>query len=71
MVTPSQVTNVTTSLLRATDVAQRLCISRSLAYKLMISGELPTVRFGGSVRVREIDLDEYIARHWSGWEISN
>ncbi len=71
MVTPSQVTNVTTKLLRATDVAQRLCISRSLAYKLMISGELPTVRFGGSVRVRETDLDEYIARHWSGWEKSN
>lgn len=57
-----------TTLLRATEVAQRLRISRSLAYKLMDSGEIPTVRFGGSVRVRESDLDEYIQRHWSGWE---
>lgn len=54
-------------LLRATEVAQRLCISRSLAYQLMQRGEIPTVRFGSSVRVRECDLEEYLNRHWSGW----
>ena len=54
-------------LLRANEVAQRLCISRSLAYQLMQRGEIPTVRFGSSVRVREHDLEEYMNRHWSGW----
>ncbi|HBA92104.1 MAG TPA: hypothetical protein DCZ08_10290 [Anaerolineaceae bacterium] len=55
------------NLLRATDVAKQLSISRSLAYQLMLRGEIPTVRFGGSVRVRECDLAEYIQRSWSGW----
>jgi len=45
-----------------------LNISRSLAYQLMQHGEIPTVRFRGSVRVRENDLDEYIQRSWSGWK---
>ena len=56
-----------TNLLRAIDVAKRLCISRSLAYQLMQQGKIPSVRFGGSVRVRESDLDEYIQRSWTGW----
>lgn len=56
-----------TKLLRANEIAQRLCISRSLAYQLMQRGEIPTVRFGSSVRVRERDLEEYMNRHWSGW----
>ncbi len=54
-------------LLRANEVAQQLNISRSLAYQLMQRGEIPTVRFGSSVRVRECDLKEYMNRHWSGW----
>ncbi|HWR66735.1 MAG TPA: helix-turn-helix domain-containing protein [Bellilinea sp.] len=58
---------VTPKLLRANDVAQQLSISRSLAYQLMQRGEIPTVRFGSSVRVRECDLEEYLNRHWSGW----
>ena len=49
-----------TGLLRAKDVAQRLNISRSKAYQLMQSGDIPTVRFGGSVRVLECDLDDFI-----------
>jgi excisionase family DNA binding protein len=56
------------SLLRAKDVARLLSISRSLAYQLMQRGEIPTVRFGGIVRVRACDLDEYIQRSWSGWK---
>lgn len=55
-------------LLKAADVAKRLNVSRSLAYQLMQRGDIPTVRFGGSVRVKTSDLDEYIRRSWSGWK---
>ncbi len=63
----AQSPTVTPKLLRANEVAQQLNISRSLAYQLMQRGEIPTVRFGSSVRVRECDLEEYMNRHWSGW----
>jgi len=47
-------------LLRATDVAKRLGVSRSAAYQLMATS-LPIVRFGaGILRVRESDLERYI-----------
>lgn len=54
-------------LLRASDVAKVLNISAAMAYKLMQSGDIPTVRMSRSVRVRQEDLDEYIIRCWSGW----
>ncbi len=60
-------TNNQTTLLKANEVAGRLAISRSLAYQLMLRGDIPTVRFGGIVRVRDCDLEEYIQRGWSGW----
>jgi hypothetical protein len=39
-----------------------------MAYYLMQSGKIPTVRILRAVRVRSTDLDEFIARSWSGWE---
>lgn len=54
-------------LIKATDIANRLQISRAKAYQMLKTGEIPSVRFGGSVRVRECDLAEYIQRSWSGW----
>ncbi len=54
-------------LLNATEVARVLSISKALAYRLMQSGDIPTVRFNRTVRVRQPDLDEYIQRCWSGW----
>jgi excisionase family DNA binding protein len=54
-------------LLRAIEVATKLNISRSLAYQLMRTGEIPTVRIFKSVRVKQSDVDEYIRRQWSGW----
>ncbi len=68
MDTPNSPSASSTNLLRAVDVANRLNISRLLAYQLMLRGEIPTVRFGSSVRVRECDLHEYILRNWSGWK---
>ena len=55
-------------LLRASEVALRLNISRSLAYKLIQIGEIPSVKVFKSVRVRVNDLEEYIRRKWSGWQ---
>ena len=43
-------------LLKATDVANILNISRSMAYKLMQDGDLPTVHIGNARRVRYKDL---------------
>jgi excisionase family DNA binding protein len=57
-----QPTNEINQLLKATDVAMRLNISRSLAYQLMQSGDIPTVRISRSVRVLESDLEEFIQR---------
>ena len=47
-------------LLRGEDVAEILNISLPFAYQLMRRGEIPTVRLGRAVRVREIDLDNFI-----------
>ena len=50
-------------LLRAKDISLLLNISRSYAYLLMQSGELPTVRLGRSIRVQPKDLEEYLKRN--------
>ena len=55
-----------TRLLRATDVATRLNISRSQAFALMRSGELPSVKFGRCTRCRPEDLEAFIASRLSG-----
>ena len=65
---PTYALQINQRLLKAQEVAVQLNISRSLAYQLMQQGEIPTVRFRGSVRVRECDLEEYIQRSWSGWK---
>jgi excisionase family DNA binding protein len=57
-----------TTLLKPQDVAQRLKISRAMAYKLLTMGELPAIRIGRIVRVRETDLEEYIQKCWTGWK---
>jgi excisionase family DNA binding protein len=48
------------SLLKASDVAKRLNISRSFAYLLMKQGKLRTVRINGARRVRPVDLERFI-----------
>ncbi len=50
-------------LLKGSEVAKLLNISRSFAYLLMQSGDLPIVRLGHSVRVRPKDLIEYIEKN--------
>jgi excisionase family DNA binding protein len=50
-------------LLRISEVAEILKVSNRTVSRMAISGELPSVRFGRSVRVRERDLKEYILDH--------
>ena len=49
-----------TRLLRIDDVAERLAVSRSMAWKLIAIGELKSLRIGRAVRVRPQDLEVFI-----------
>lgn len=53
-------TKETKQLLTALQVAIRLNISKPFAYKLMASGDLPSVKIGSARRVRPQDLEKYI-----------
>ena len=48
-------------LLRPTEVAELLGISRSKVFEMLAAEELPTVRFGRVVRVPRDQLEEWIA----------
>ena len=48
-------------LLRIEAVAKRLSVSRSMAWKLIDSGVLRSVRIGRAVRVLPADLEDYLA----------
>ena len=52
-----------THLLRPVDVATALNISKSLAYRLLQSGQIPTVRFNRTVRVRLEDIEAFILKN--------
>jgi excisionase family DNA binding protein len=58
-------------LLTASDVAYRLHLSRSRAYNLMQTGNIPTVRIGKSRRVRLQDLEAYIMQNIYSSEKNN
>jgi len=48
-------------LLRIEQIAERLSVSRSMAWKIIDLGQLRSVRIGRAVRVRPQDLDDYLA----------
>lgn len=50
-------------LLKPHEVAERLNVSKPQVYLMLRNGEIPVVRIGRCVRVREIDLEEYIQRN--------
>ena len=50
-------------LLRPSEAAELLSISRSKAYELIAAGVLPSVRVGGSVRVPAARLQAWIESH--------
>ena len=47
-------------LLRIEDIADRLCVSRSMSWKLIAIGAIRSIRVGRAVRVRPADLEAYI-----------
>ena len=49
-------------LLKVSEAAQLLRISRNLAYELVAKGELPSVRLGRVIRVPRFGLEAWIAR---------
>jgi excisionase family DNA binding protein len=51
----------TDRLLRPEQVAERLACGRSQVYNLINRGELPGVNVGRLVRVRESDLNAFVA----------
>ena len=55
-----------TELLRASHVAQRASISLAMAYKLIASGMLPSIRMGRSVRVPRAALERWIETNTTG-----
>ena len=58
----------TEPLLKISEVAAILRISKTSAYRLT-QGDLPAVRFGEAmVRVRKVDLEQYILEHLSRTE---
>ena len=49
-------------LLRPAEAAEAIGIGRSKVYDLIASGDLPSIRIGGSVRVPVDELKDWIAR---------
>ena len=51
--------------LTAAEVASLLRVSTMTVYRLLKSGDLPSVRVGKSYRVREDDVDRYLAARYT------
>jgi excisionase family DNA binding protein len=50
-------------LLKVPEVAERMAVSRTTVYELMMSGSLRSVKIGKSRRVPETALDAWIQGH--------
>ncbi len=48
-----------------TEMAQRMRVSKMTAYRIVHEKELPSVKFGRSIRVLESDFQAYIRRQTS------
>jgi len=53
-------------LLTADEAAALLHNHRSTIYDMMQNGEIPTVKYGRSVRIRRQDLEKFITGHLEG-----
>jgi excisionase family DNA binding protein len=51
-------------ILTAGEVAKILRISKSKVYRMMQQGEIPSVKFGRTSRVRHQDLNDFIQNHF-------
>ncbi len=57
--------NARGGFLTAAEVAGLLRVSTMTVYRLIKGGQLPAVRVGKSYRVREEDVDRYLARTYT------
>ena len=55
-----------TIFLTARDIAMILKISKALAYRLIKQGQIASVRFGRTVRVRQDDLETFVRQNMLG-----
>jgi excisionase family DNA binding protein len=53
-------------MLRPTEAAERLAVTRRTIYRLIDRGELRAVQVGSVLRISHADLDSYLARHQLG-----
>lgn len=58
-------------LLRPDQLAERLNISRSAAYRLIAAGHFVTLKVGGCLRVSESSVDRYLKKQIQLYEIEN
>ena len=50
-------------MLRASEVAEILSVSKAYVYLLIARGQLPCLRLGKAKRVRQTDLETFISRN--------
>jgi excisionase family DNA binding protein len=51
-------------LLSVEEVCEALGMSKSWVYQRIRSGEIPSIKLGGSIKVKQEDLEEYLERHY-------
>ena len=61
----SQLNYARARFLTVGEVAEMLRVSSMTVYRLINSGELPAVRIGKSFRLREEDVDKYLADRYT------
>jgi excisionase family DNA binding protein len=49
------------AVLTVTEVAEALRVSSMTVYRLVNAGELAALRIGRNIRIRAVDLDDYLA----------
>ena len=55
----------TARFLTVQEVADLMRVSTMTVYRIIKSGELPAVRVGRSVRVRDVDVDTYLGNRYT------
>lgn len=65
MVTVGQTNESRARFVTVAEVADQLRVSNMTVYRLVQSGDLPAVRIGRSYRIREDDVDKYLAARYT------
>lgn len=65
MIPLSEAQNTRGRFLTVAEVASMLRVSNMTVYRLINAGDLPAVRVGKSYRLREDDVDKYLADRYT------